>query len=132
MRDPCFETRGFAALLSMRPKRMTMDQLAASQRVDVLNVLRQRCLTPGLAAILRAKHLAITGGDIDLLSVRGVQANRHQRAVRLHLVEALPALADVLAAIERAVLRRGGNAETRIERVGVLRGNPHVAPVGKG
>jgi hypothetical protein len=34
-----------------------------------------------------------------------MQTDRHQRAVRRHPVEALPGLADVLAAVERAVFR---------------------------
>ena len=60
-----------------------------------------------------------------------MQADRHQRAVRLHLVEALPGLADVLAAIERAVLRRGRHAQARIDRLGVLRRDADVAAVGE-
>ena len=41
----------------------------ARQRVDVLDALRQRRLAPGLAAVLRAEHLAVARGDIDLLGV---------------------------------------------------------------
>jgi hypothetical protein len=40
-----------------------------------------------------------------LLGVPVVQADRHQSAVRCHFVEALPGLADILAAVERAVFR---------------------------
>ncbi len=86
----------------------------AGQRVDVLHALRQRRLAPGRAAVLGAEHFAIARGDIHLLRVAVMQTDRHQRAVRLHLVEALPGLADVLAAIERAVLRRGGDTQAGV------------------
>src|SRR5262249_15391054 len=78
---------------------------AASQCVDVLHALRQRHFKPAFAAILSAEHLAIARRDIDLLGVAVMQTDRHQRAVRRHPVEALPSLADVLAAVERAVFR---------------------------
>src|SRR5262249_45298536 len=79
--------------------------LPASQCVDVLNILRQRHFKPAFAAILSAEHLAIARRDVDLLGVAVMQTDRHQRAVRRHPVEALPSLADVLAAVERAVFR---------------------------
>jgi hypothetical protein len=60
-----------------------------------------------------------------------MQADRHQRAVRCHLVETLPGLANVLAAVERAVFRSGRDAETSIERVRIVRRNLDVAPVGE-
>src|SRR6516162_3020267 len=105
--------------------------LAASKRVDVLHALLQRHFKPAFATILSAEHLAIACRDVDLLGVAVMQTDRHQRAVRRHLVEALPGLTDVLAAVERAVFRRGGNAETSIERVRILRRNLDVAPVGE-
>src|SRR5262249_57291598 len=70
-------------------------------------------------------------GDGGLLGVAVMQTDRHQRAVRRRLVEALPGLTDVLAAVERAVFRRGGNAETSVERVRILRRSLYVAPVGE-
>src|SRR5580693_7494602 len=76
----------------------------AGQRVDVPHAGRQRRFAPALAAVRRAEHFAIARGDIELLGVGVMQAHRHQGAVRLHLVEALPGAADVLAAVERAVL----------------------------
>src|SRR5215468_11237713 len=78
---------------------------AASQCVDVLHALRQRHFKPAFAAILSAEHLAIARRDVDLLSVAVMQTDRHQRAVWRHPVEALPSLADALAAVERAVFR---------------------------
>src|SRR5262249_59153721 len=79
--------------------------LAASQCVDMLHALRQPHFKPAFAAILSAEHLAIARRDVDLLGVAVMQTDRHQRAVRRHPVEALPSLADVLAAVERAVFR---------------------------
>src|SRR6516164_1506466 len=82
-----------------------VESLAASQCVDVLHALRQRHFKPAFAAILSAEHLAIARRNVDLLGVAVMQTDRHQRAVRRHPVEALPSLADVLAAVERAVFR---------------------------
>src|SRR5262249_16982588 len=79
--------------------------LAASQCVDVLHALRKRRFKPAFAAVLSAEHLAIARRDVDLLGLAVMQTDRHQRAVRRHLVETLPSLANVLAAIERAVFR---------------------------
>src|SRR5436190_21876377 len=92
---PSFETRGFrrAPQHEALEKSRTINS-PATERVDVLDVLRQRRPAPGLAAVLRAEHLAVARGDVDLLLVRRMQADRHQGAVRLHLVEALPRLAD--------------------------------------
>jgi hypothetical protein len=81
----------------------TLGQLAASQRVDVLHALRQRHFKPAFATVLSAEYLAIACRDVDLLGVAVMQADRHQRAVRRRLVEGLPGLAHVLAAVERAV-----------------------------
>ena len=106
-------------------------RLAAGQRVDVLHALRQRHFKPAFAAIPGAEHLAIARGDVDLPGVAVMQADRHQRSVRRHLVEALPGLADVLAAVEGAVFRCGGNAKAGIERAGILARNLDVAPVGE-
>src|SRR5215475_11075355 len=78
---------------------------AASQCVDVLHALRQRHFEPAFAAILSAEHLAIARRDVDLFGVAVMHTDRHQRAMRRHPVEALPSLADVLAAVERAVFR---------------------------
>jgi hypothetical protein len=56
----------------------------------VLHARRQRHFKPAFAAILSTEHLAIACRDIDLLSAGVMQADRHQRAVGCHLVEALP------------------------------------------
>src|SRR6202022_4727096 len=86
---------------------------------------------PSFAAVLSAEHLAIARREVDLLGVAVMQADRHQRAVRRHLVETLPALTEVLAAVERAVFRCGRDAQTSIERVRILRRNLDIAPVGE-
>jgi hypothetical protein len=52
-----------------------------------------------------AEHLAIACRDVDLLGIAVMQADRHQSAVRCHFVKALPGLADILAAVQRAVFR---------------------------
>ena len=74
--------------------------------------LTHRLLVPALynlaAGGLLPDAFAIIGiarRDVDLLGVAVMQTDRHQRAVRRHPVEALPSLADVLAAVERAVFR---------------------------
>jgi hypothetical protein len=72
----------------------------------VLHALRQRHFKPAFATVLSAEYLAIACRDVDLLGVAVMQADRHQRAVRRRLVEGLPGLAHVLAAVERAVLIR--------------------------
>ena len=71
----------------------------------MLHALRQRHFKPGVAAILSTKDLAIARRDVNLLGVPVMQADRHQSAVWGHFVEALPGLADVLAAVERGVFR---------------------------
>ena len=66
----------------------------------MLHALRQRHLNPAFAAIPSAEYLAISRSDINLLGVAGMQADRHQRAVRRHLVETLPRLAVFLYAFD--------------------------------
>src|SRR4029453_16604936 len=83
-------------------------RLSASDRINVLHLARQRHRLPSLAGILSAEHLAVVAGaDIDLLGIARVQADRHDRAVHLDLVEALPALAAVGAAVEAAAVAGG-------------------------
>src|SRR5689334_11996983 len=62
--------------------------------------------------------------------VSRMQRHRHDRSVDLHLVKPSPRLPRVLAAIEPAVVARGGDAERRIDGLRVLRRHPHIAPVG--
>src|SRR5262249_8058776 len=62
-----------------------------------LHALRQRHFKPAFAAILSAEHLAIARRDVDLLGVTVMPTDRHQRAVRRHLVEAHAARAPPAA-----------------------------------
>ena len=71
----------------------------------MLHALLQRHFKPALATILSAEHLAIACRDVDLLGVAVMQTDRHQRAVRRHLIKALPGFADILAAVKRTVFR---------------------------
>src|SRR5476649_1581783 len=90
--------------------------LSAGHRVDVLDLTGQRHGLPGIAAVLRPEDLAVVArADIDLLGVFGMQADRHDRAVHLDLVEAFPALAIVLAAVEATVVARRGDAQRCVE-----------------
>src|ERR1700692_1561255 len=81
--------------------------LPARHRIDVLDGPRQRHRGPCLAAVARGEDLAVVAGtDTDLPRVGRMQRNRHDGAVHLHLVEALPRAAGVLAAIDAAVVAR--------------------------
>src|SRR5262249_46942368 len=57
---------------------------------------------------------------------------RHDGAVHLDLVEALPARAGIAAAVEAAVMARGGDAERSKKRLPVMRRGLDVAGVGGG
>src|SRR5258708_3179017 len=112
---------------------MTAILSAAGYRVDVLDLAGQRQGLPGLAGILGAEHLAVVArADIDLTGVAVMQADRHDGAVHLDLVEALPALAAIGAAVEPAVVARGGDRKCCIKRVGLGRRGFYVAAVGGG
>src|SRR5580698_9363791 len=80
---------------------------------------------------MRTEDFTVARGDIDLLRIGMMQADRHQRAVRLHLVEPLPGLANVAAAIERAVFRGRGNTQAGIKRVRILRRHLDIASIGE-
>ena len=88
-------------MLAFRRRRR---RLPTRQRVDVLHALRQRRLAPAGAAILRAEHLAVARGDVDLLGVGVMQADRHQRAVRLDLTDRT----SIQAALDLVVSSFGG------------------------
>src|SRR5262249_3759316 len=93
-----------------------MKSSAARHRIDVLNRARQRQRRPGLSAVVGAEHLAlIARAEIDLVWVGRMERHRHDRSVDLHLVKPTPRLPRVLAAIEPAVVARGGDAECRVD-----------------
>ena len=90
------EWEKLASLLSTHPARWMLwegEPLAGiANRLKSLNV-GIVVIDPCGAPVSNGSFLAV------------MQANRHQRAVRGHLVEALPGLADVLTAVQRAVFR---------------------------
>src|SRR5438270_5577568 len=104
--------------------------LGAGERIDVLDAFRQAMLAPRAPAVLGAEHLARAADAVDAVGVGRVQRDGHHRRFRLDaVVEALPRLADVVAAVERAVLAAGGGAEARVQDTRVLRADADVAAV---
>src|SRR5437868_2123050 len=87
-------------------------------------------LAPRAAAVLGAEDLTGAADAVDAVGVGRVQRDGHHRRFRLDaVVEALPRLADVVAAVERAVLAAGGGAEARVQDTRVLRADADVAAV---
>src|SRR5439155_12109184 len=104
--------------------------LGAGERIDVLDAFRQAMLAPRAPAVLGAEHLARAADAIDAVGVGRVRRDGHHRRLRLDaVVEALPRLADVVAAVERAVLAARGGAEARVQHARVLRADADVAAV---
>src|SRR5262249_53926221 len=102
----------------------------AGHRIDILDGARQRHRRPARTAIPRAEDLAlIAGADIDLGRVSGAEPDGHDRAVHLHPVKTRPAAAGVLAAIDPALVAGCRGAQRRVNGMGVLRRNLHVATV---
>src|SRR6266446_10099459 len=95
----------------------------AGDRVDVSDPVGQLVLVPALAAILGPEDLAVARRAVDLIRVLGVQGHRHHRAPGLHaVIDAPPAPAQVVAAVERAVLAARGRAQAGVEGARVVRG----------
>ena len=68
----------------------------------------------------------------DLVGILQVEGHRHHGAVRLDaVVEARPGLAEVAAAVKRAVRAAGGRAEAGVQCARLLGRDPHVAAVGE-
>src|SRR5713226_4231461 len=94
---------------------------SARDRVDVLDLWRQRMLVPGPAGVLGAEDLTGAGDAVDLIGIAMMERHGHHRAVGLDaVVEARPRLAQIRAAVQRAVLAAGGRAETGVEHARVL------------
>src|SRR5216117_2494531 len=86
----------------------------AGERIDVLHALGRGILAPRAAAVLGAEDLAGAAHTVDALGVGRVQRDGHHGRLRLDaVVEALPRLAHVVAAVERAVLAARGGTEAR-------------------
>src|SRR6266850_2806183 len=102
----------------------------AGERIDVLHAFGQAMLAPGTSAVLGAEDLARTADAVDAVGIGRVQRDGHHGRLRLDaVVEALPRLARVVAAVERAVLAARGGAEARIHHARILRAHADVAAI---
>src|SRR5262245_41731376 len=105
---------------------------AAGEGVDVLHAVGQPSLVPRPAAVLGAEDLAAAAHAVHLIRIARMQGQGHHGALGLDAaVEARPRLAEVVAAIEGAVLAAGGRAQTRVEHARILRRHADVAGVGE-
>src|SRR5438445_742317 len=77
---------------------------AAGDGVAVAHAIGEPTLAPALAAVLRAEHLAGPRDGVDLVRVFRMRDHPHHRRIGLDaVVEALPGLADIVAAVDGAV-----------------------------
>src|SRR5215468_11108495 len=105
-------------------------RLAARDGVEVLDAVGQALFRPRPPAVPRAEDLPAAADAIDLLGVAPVQGHRHHRALGLDaMVEACPALAEILAAVERAVLASRGRAQAGVQVARIRRRDEDVAAV---
>src|SRR5215472_12975434 len=96
--------------------------LAAGDCVEIAGAFGQPVLLPGLAAVLRAKQLAGARDAIDLVGVARMHGDRHHRGFGLDaMVEALPGLPDIVAAVDRPVGAARRRAEAGIYDLRVVR-----------
>src|SRR5439155_10080045 len=78
--------------------------LAAGDRVGIVAAGRQPILVPAAAAVLGAEDLTDPGNPIDLVRVAGVERDAHHCGLSLeHMVETLPAAAEILALVNRPI-----------------------------
>src|SRR5262245_40378902 len=104
--------------------------LRRRQRVYALDAAGQAVLLPALAAILGAEHLAAAGGAPDAVGIARAGRDDHPGAVDRHVVvDPLPALAEVLAAVERTGVALRRNAERGVHGLRIVRRDAHVAGV---
>src|SRR5262245_55536484 len=93
------------------PQSRTNPDLATGDEVDILHRPRQGQRGPSFTPILRAENLAlIASAYINLVGIGLMQSDRHNCAVRLDLVKALPGPTGIVAAIDATILARRGNA----------------------
>src|SRR4029077_17482624 len=112
------------------PPRNDNRKLAARHAVGVAHAFREAVLAATLAAVLGAEHRTGARDAIDLVGVLRMDRHPHHRRVGLDaVVEALPGLADILAAIDRAVGAACRRGERGIEDFRVDRGGPDVATI---
>src|SRR6516164_115021 len=106
--------------------------LAAGDGVEIAGAFRQPVLVPGAAAVLRAEDLPEARDAVNLVRVARMDRHRHHRRLGLDpVIEALPGLADILAAIDRTVGAARRRAEAGIHDLGVMRRDADVATVGQ-
>src|ERR1043165_8166724 len=100
---------------------MSPRPLGHRQAVDAFDAVGQLVLAPAFAAVLGTEHLTLAGGAIDAVRIGRALGDDHQRALHRHVVvEALPSLAEVAAAVERALVAHRGDAESGVHRPGVV------------
>ena len=96
--------------------------LRTSHGIDVLNIFRQPVLMPARTTVLRTEHLAAACGTVDLVGITLMQPHGHHGAVCLDaMIKALPGLAQILAAIERAITAARCGAEASVHHPRILR-----------
>jgi len=104
----------------------------AGDRVEIARAFRQPVLAPSAAAILGAEQLTEARDAVDLIRVARMHHHRHHRCLGLDpMVEALPGLADIVAAVDRPVGAARRRAEGGIHDLGVVRRDADVAAVGQ-
>src|SRR5262245_165779 len=109
---------------------MVVSASGAGDRVAVLHAGRQRGFVPGASAAFRPEDLTEAADAIYLVGVARMQSDSHHGAVGLDtVVEPLPGLTEILAAVERTVLAPGGRAQARIQRARIGRRHPDVTGV---
>src|SRR5690348_8687150 len=107
-----------------------MFRSAAGDRVAIADALRQSRLAPALAGVARAEHLSRFRHGINLRRIARMRRHAHHRVVRLDAaVETLPAPADILALIDRAVGATERRRERRIQHLRVVRRNAQIAAI---
>src|SRR6185369_24619 len=99
---------------------------------DVLDRLGQPPFLPALAAVARAEDLALARDAVDLVRIAGMEGQRHHRALGLDaVIDAPPALSEIVALVERAVLTARRRAQRGDQGAGVVRRDLHVTRVGQ-
>src|SRR5205085_11828723 len=103
-RNPPRRPRTTGGLRYAPPALRLTHSSAAGDRVAIADTLRQPRLAPALAAVTCPEHLPRFRYGIDLRRIARMRRDAHHRVVRLDaVVKTLPAPADIVALVERAV-----------------------------
>src|SRR5712672_2160984 len=109
---------------------MKISVSAAGNRVAIADALRQALLGPALAAILHPEDLAGFGEAVNLPLIARIDRDAHHRRLGLDaVVEPLPALADILALVDRAVGAAEGRAQRGVQYLRVVWRGAQVAAI---